>query len=400
MALVAKGGTWSCFEDMLCCISDMIVLDVDAEFSGRACILLPWKLLVGCGCQGRYVCSSILIGFAGSRSSGVGALDCSDELLSCLLLMLVPAEVADVFSCMLDTLHCAVCGCVMLSLFGVLLLMFQFPTVEDEPNVSSEYQNPVQSDPVSGGGPENPPCCAVSSHELENVVDPSTKSLIENSVVGGYSRGDSVPPSIPDSKISAPSLAEPVPLILRPVGLSPSPATDTTDTPLQCQTPTPDPLEVGSHRALLKNPPSPGTSNTGAGAYSKKGEQTNVFALGVVGCMHLAIYVTRYGLPISRTDVMDDLDEPSGPTPSPGFFAFRSGSCCFAIVIYGPSLLIAWPMACRRGLLVDGVSSLDNHCFSAGCQDSGLWGLNVVLEDAVYGSWKLGAVVTSAFEWC
>ncbi|GMH23533.1 hypothetical protein Nepgr_025376 [Nepenthes gracilis] len=146
-------------------------------------------------------------------------------------------------------------------------------TVEDEPNVTSEYQHLVQSDLVSGGGPENPSCYTVSSHELENVVDPSTKSLFENSVVGGCSRGDSVPPSISDSKISAPSLAEPVPLILRPVGLSPSPATDTTDTPLQCQTPTPDPLDVGSHRALLKKPPSPGTSNTRAGAYSKKEEQ-------------------------------------------------------------------------------------------------------------------------------
>ncbi|GMH28242.1 hypothetical protein Nepgr_030085 [Nepenthes gracilis] len=72
--------------------------------------------------------------------------------------------------------------------------------------------------------PETPPCLTVSSSVLANVVDPSTLSLIKNIVEGGCSRGDS------ESKISAPLLAEPIPLILRPVGLSPT--TDTTDTPL------------------------------------------------------------------------------------------------------------------------------------------------------------------------
>ncbi|GMH20995.1 hypothetical protein Nepgr_022837 [Nepenthes gracilis] len=41
----------------------------------------------------------------------VKTLECNDELLTCLLLMLVPAENADVFSCMLDILYPICLGC-------------------------------------------------------------------------------------------------------------------------------------------------------------------------------------------------------------------------------------------------------------------------------------------------
>ncbi|GMH06130.1 hypothetical protein Nepgr_007970 [Nepenthes gracilis] len=45
------------------------------------------------------------------KASDVGALDCSDAMLNCLLLMLVPAEIADVFSYMLDILYPTCLGC-------------------------------------------------------------------------------------------------------------------------------------------------------------------------------------------------------------------------------------------------------------------------------------------------
>ncbi|GMH26502.1 hypothetical protein Nepgr_028345 [Nepenthes gracilis] len=88
----------------------MVVLDVDAEFSGQACILLLWMLMVGWGCQGRYICSSILIGIAGSRCMRAVALE---------LWLLIDSE----FAVKSSFWHCVVCGCVRAILYGVLLLM-------------------------------------------------------------------------------------------------------------------------------------------------------------------------------------------------------------------------------------------------------------------------------------